>query len=476
MRNEIVVGLDDSPSGKAALDWAAEQATSVGAALRAVHVLDWPYGLSSIGFPRPVDMMDVSREELDDSYRQAITEVFEAVSPHLDWTLHFASGDTGQVLVQQSKDARLLVVGTREHVGWGRLLSGSVSHYCLSHAACPVVAVPAPVSGRRAEDSDIVGPKAAVPIDEDEDLGVAIPAAETTIDGTDAAVKTRIVVGVDASAESVAAARYAVMAAERRRADVVLVHAFPPPERASETEAALSKARTTADKLLTTVAAQLIVPPEVRLHMQAEPGDATAVLKRAATGAAMLVLGRDHVSWSERLFMGAVAAQLAYDVACPLVVVPTAWRTRRAWPRLPVIVALDRETAPEPALKLAFEEARLRDARLIVLHAEPMSASARDLSTAGSDLGLVLTEWKQHHPDVAITTMIVSGDPDAQLVRWSRSAAVLILGRPHRRRWGSWTRSVARSVMKQTHCPLIVPPQDMAESGQHQALAEPALT
>ena len=50
MRNEIVVGLDDSPSGKAALDWAAEQATSVGAPLRAVHVLDWPYGLSSIGF------------------------------------------------------------------------------------------------------------------------------------------------------------------------------------------------------------------------------------------------------------------------------------------------------------------------------------------------------------------------------------------------------------------------------------------
>jgi nucleotide-binding universal stress UspA family protein len=195
MRNEIVVGLDDSPSGKAALDWAAGQATSVGATLRAVHVLDWPYGLSSIGFPRPVDMMNVSREELDDSYRQAITEVFEAVSPYLGWTLHFASGDTGKVLVQQSKDARLLV-GTREHIGLGRLLSGSVSHYCLSHAACPVVAVPASVSDRRAEDSDMVGPKAAVIIEEDEDLGVAIPAAETTIDSTDAAVKTRVVVGV----------------------------------------------------------------------------------------------------------------------------------------------------------------------------------------------------------------------------------------------------------------------------------------
>ena len=126
MRNEIVVGLDDSRSSKAALDWAAEQARSVGAVLRAVHVLDWPYGL-----------------ELQDSYRRWITAVFDAISPRPEWILQFASGSAGEVLIRQSLDARLLVVGTREHVGMGRLLTGSVSHYILSHAACPVVAVPA---------------------------------------------------------------------------------------------------------------------------------------------------------------------------------------------------------------------------------------------------------------------------------------------------------------------------------------------
>ena len=37
-----------------------------------------------------------------------------------------------------------LVVGGKEHVGIGRLVHGSVSHYCLSHAQCSaVVAVPA---------------------------------------------------------------------------------------------------------------------------------------------------------------------------------------------------------------------------------------------------------------------------------------------------------------------------------------------
>ena len=92
MKNEIVVGLDDSPSGKAALDWAAEHVKSVGAVLRAVHALDWPYGLSPAGFPAPANFMDVSHKELQDSYRQWVTSVFEAISPRPDWILKFASG------------------------------------------------------------------------------------------------------------------------------------------------------------------------------------------------------------------------------------------------------------------------------------------------------------------------------------------------------------------------------------------------
>jgi nucleotide-binding universal stress UspA family protein len=253
MKNEIVVGLDDSPSGQAALDWAAEHARSVGAVLRAVHVLDWPYGLSSAGFPAPANFMELSREEIEDSYRRAITAVFDAVSPTSDWTLHFASGDTGQVLVRQSKDARLLVVGTREHVGLGRLLTGSVSHYCLSHAVCPVVAVPAPGAGRR-EDSEIVAP--ATTTGTEQDLAAAIEATQRLDEEPEAAGTTQVVAGVDASAESLAAAHYAVSAAELRGGDVVLVHAFKPPSgRAADKESALPTAQKKADKLLTAVSA-----------------------------------------------------------------------------------------------------------------------------------------------------------------------------------------------------------------------------
>jgi nucleotide-binding universal stress UspA family protein len=156
MTNEIVVGLDDSPSSKAALQWAAQHAKSTGTVLRAVHALGRPYGLAAPDIPLSVEPTEPTPGEPPDTRRNAITTVFEAMSPHPDWVLEFVSGYAGEVLVRQSKDAQLLVVGTREHVGLGRLLAGSVSHYCLSHAGCPVVAVPAPDHDRSVGNADEV--------------------------------------------------------------------------------------------------------------------------------------------------------------------------------------------------------------------------------------------------------------------------------------------------------------------------------
>jgi nucleotide-binding universal stress UspA family protein len=144
MKNQIVVGVDDSPSGRAGLQWAAEQAKMRGAVLRAVHALGRQYGFAAADIPLTVEPTELIPEDAQGTRRNAITTMFEAVSPDRDWVLEFVSGYAGEVLVRLSRDAQLLVVGTREHVGLDRLLVGSVSHYCLSHAACPVVAVPAP--------------------------------------------------------------------------------------------------------------------------------------------------------------------------------------------------------------------------------------------------------------------------------------------------------------------------------------------
>ena len=46
------------------------------------------------------------------------------------------------MLIEQSKAARVLVLGTPSHVGLGRLLTGSVAQHCVRRANCPVVSVP----------------------------------------------------------------------------------------------------------------------------------------------------------------------------------------------------------------------------------------------------------------------------------------------------------------------------------------------
>jgi nucleotide-binding universal stress UspA family protein len=137
---EIVVGLDLSRSARAALDWAAEQARATGQTLRAVHVISASstYSMALGGVAVPIEP-----SEMDATHCEAVAAVFDSAQPQPGWQVKFFSGEAGPILVAESVRAALLVVGTKEHVGIGRLISGSVSHYCLSHAQCPVVAVPA---------------------------------------------------------------------------------------------------------------------------------------------------------------------------------------------------------------------------------------------------------------------------------------------------------------------------------------------
>jgi nucleotide-binding universal stress UspA family protein len=142
-RPALVVGFDDSPSALSALRWAAAEALRIGGSLRAVHALSWPFGAELPDRPGDEPFEPTSLDEIDAVYHASITATFDSIHPRPDWILQFADGDAGPVLVRQSKHAYALVIGAPYHTGPGRLLVGSVAHYCLSHAVCPVVAVPA---------------------------------------------------------------------------------------------------------------------------------------------------------------------------------------------------------------------------------------------------------------------------------------------------------------------------------------------
>jgi nucleotide-binding universal stress UspA family protein len=140
---EIVVGFDGSPMSAAALRWAAEQCRMTGARLRAVHTWEAP---SAEEYAAGAELRHVTgqaaRQDADRWVAAAIGPQPDALSVQVD----VIEGPAGPVLVEYSRTAVMLVVGTREHTGVRRLVGGSVSHYCLSHATCPVVAVPGPVA------------------------------------------------------------------------------------------------------------------------------------------------------------------------------------------------------------------------------------------------------------------------------------------------------------------------------------------
>jgi len=141
--SRIVVGLDDTPTARAALAWAAEHARLTGASVRALHVIDWPIGIEAYGSVELDEAGHLSEEKVSATYRRGIRRVFAESRPEPGWQLQFAEGETGPVLIAEAADADLLVIGTRTNPDWTTGdVAGPVAHYCLSRTTCPVVTVP----------------------------------------------------------------------------------------------------------------------------------------------------------------------------------------------------------------------------------------------------------------------------------------------------------------------------------------------
>ncbi len=154
IRPTVVVGVDQSPQSRAALQWAAEYARSTGSSLRVVSVHPhWnpalPYAVGVAGIPL------TNQQAWDEQAHSTIDQLFDSVRPEPHWTLTQIEGNPGPDLVRAAQGASLLVVGTREHTGFDRFLEGSTSHYCLRHADVPVVAVPLSVLVAPAADQPV---------------------------------------------------------------------------------------------------------------------------------------------------------------------------------------------------------------------------------------------------------------------------------------------------------------------------------
>jgi nucleotide-binding universal stress UspA family protein len=134
-RPTIVVGVDGSEHSKLALTWAARMAAAESARIEAVMAWEIPpvaYGGYYVD-PRTVtDMQDALAETVDGAFPAGRPEGME---------LRVVRGDAAAVLLDESRAALMLVVGSRGHGGFMGLLLGSVSSKVAEHATCPVLVV-----------------------------------------------------------------------------------------------------------------------------------------------------------------------------------------------------------------------------------------------------------------------------------------------------------------------------------------------
>jgi nucleotide-binding universal stress UspA family protein len=139
----IIVGVDYSEDAKAALRFALEEAKLRQATVRVVHA--WQYGyIGATGLEGAYPAVGGDIKELHDAAESALGETLRESIPETDTVeieRRVVEGRAAAVLVDESRGADLLVVGSRGHGGFAGLLLGSVSQQCAHHAACPVVIV-----------------------------------------------------------------------------------------------------------------------------------------------------------------------------------------------------------------------------------------------------------------------------------------------------------------------------------------------
>ncbi len=134
----IVVGIEGTAAGRAALEWALREGLVRGQPVTVVHAWGQPVGhevkrMSDVEAQRASVCMLVA----------AVAEAERAVGGKPEVVERSRHGAAARVLVEEAREAGLLVVGRGHRTGVVDVVGQSVSAECVRHATCPVVVVPA---------------------------------------------------------------------------------------------------------------------------------------------------------------------------------------------------------------------------------------------------------------------------------------------------------------------------------------------
>jgi nucleotide-binding universal stress UspA family protein len=136
----VVVGIDGSAVSVGAAHAAFEAASMRGVGLTLLHVWNAPaYDASGLVMPNRLILEDALLDEL-----RAMAETVAGLQekyPDVAVNQRLDHGKPAKVLADASRGAELVVIGTRGHGGFAKLLLGSTSHALLHRAHCPVLVV-----------------------------------------------------------------------------------------------------------------------------------------------------------------------------------------------------------------------------------------------------------------------------------------------------------------------------------------------
>ncbi|MFB6962483.1 universal stress protein [Streptomyces sp. NPDC056309] len=296
-----------------------------------------------------------------------------------------------------------------------------------------------------------------------------------------------VIVGVDGSAESLAAVEWASREAVRRDRPLRLVHARNWTRGHTESESANAAQRRVARRTLRQAEEHIRGSvPDVRLSDEQVEGPATAALLKATEQAELLVLGSRGLSGFTGVLVGSVAQGVVATASRPVVLVRAGEEaedehfpaddgspsTRTGF--RDVVLGIDLTDACDEVIEFAFEAARLRHARLRVVYAwQPPSA----ISLGPGDIGLIndpaqaeewrnflstlLRVWRGKYPGTEVLETVVEGKASTVLVRVASAASLLVVGRrlseqPTVPRIGPVTHAAVHHV----RCPLAVVPHE----------------
>ena len=207
--------------------------------------------------------------------------------------------------------------------------------------------------------------------------------------------------------------------------------------------------------------------PDILVDADGLGGAPARAITEAGSGASILVVGSRGMGAFTALILGSVSRYAAAHAACPVVVVRE--QTTAAHPQ--VGVGIGDPTEASAALAFAFEEAALRKASLIAVHAldsgGDVSRASRAMAAPGAhaleehvagQLQALLADWQARYPDVQASYDFVHGHPGRALVGLSARADLVVLGRHRPDGLLPGPGAVRHAVLNHAHGPVVTVP------------------